>query len=163
MTFQENVPLAPFTTFRIGGAARFFVQAQSVEDIEKAVAFAKDEKDEEKASADFVLGGGSNVLISDNGFNGLVIKNELKGIAEEEVVNAETGQSCTRIIAAAGESWDNLVKYAVEEKGLYGFGKPFGYSGYGWRFASTKYWCVRCGSERCDRMGRSLQSINKKY
>jgi UDP-N-acetylmuramate dehydrogenase len=120
MKIQENVLLAPFTTFRIGGAARFFVQAQNIADIEKAIAFAQEEKEAEKRLPIFILGGGSNVLISDSGFNGLVIKNELKGIVEEEVVDTETGESCTRIIAGAGESWDGLVKYAVEEKGLYG-------------------------------------------
>lgn len=110
MKIQENVPLAPYTTFRIGGAARFFAQAQSVADIEEAITFAG-WGSEMKI---FVLGGGSNVLISDSGFDGLVIKNELLGIVEEEVGDA------VRIIAGAGENWDNLVKSAVEEKGLYG-------------------------------------------
>ena len=109
MKIQENVSLAPFTTFRIGGAARFFVHASSVADVEEALAFA-----EEKNLSIFILGGGSNILISDAGFDGLVIKNEIRGITEEL-----QGDS-TRIIAGAGESWDDLVKFAVEKKGLYG-------------------------------------------
>jgi len=109
MNIQENVLLAPFTTFRIGGAARFFVRAQNVVDVELAMRFAH-----EKKLSVFVLGGGSNILISDLGFNGLVIKNEIRGIAEEAV-----GDS-VRLIAGAGEDWDGFVKYAVEEKGLYG-------------------------------------------
>jgi UDP-N-acetylmuramate dehydrogenase len=119
MKIQENVLLAPYTTFRIGGAARFFMQAQSVVDIQEAIAFAE-QKDQKKI---LILGGGSNIVVSDNGFDGLVIKNELRGISEEKVddiFGAELGQSFVRIVAAAGESWDDLVKYTVEEKGLYG-------------------------------------------
>ena len=106
MNIQENVLLAPFTTFRIGGAARFFVQVKNIAELKEAVGFAK-----EKNAPIFVLGRGSNVLISDDGFAGLVIKNEIKGIVEEDAV---------RLIAGAGENWDNFVKFTVEEKGLYG-------------------------------------------
>ena len=109
MQIQENVLLAPFTTFRIGGAARFFVRARSVDEVERAALFAQ-----EKNLPIFILGGGSNVLISDAGFDGLVIKNELLGIAEEDAGD------CVRIIAGAGEDWDGLVKFSVAEKGLYG-------------------------------------------
>ena len=105
MTIKENVLLAPYTTFRIGGTARFFVQAKSVAEVIEAVDYA--EKNNLKY---FVLGGGSNLLISDNGFDGLVIKNEIAGIVEEG----------NRIISGAGEGWDDFVKYTVEEKGLYG-------------------------------------------
>jgi len=118
MKIQENVLLAPYTTFRIGEAARFFVQAQSVVDIEEAVAFA--ERGGEQKSAEgknlpiFILGGGSNVLISDAGWNGLVIKVELKGMTEES-----EGES-VRFIVSAGENWDDFVKYVVEDRGLHG-------------------------------------------
>ena len=113
MIIKENVSLAPFTTFRIGGAARFFVQVGNVNELKEAVVFAV-----EKNIPIFVLGGGSNVLISDSGFDGLVIKNEIKGISEE--AGAGTSSDFVRIIAGAGENWDDLVKYTVEEKGLYG-------------------------------------------
>ena len=112
MNIQENVPLAPFTTFRIGGVARFFVQVRSVADVEEAAAFAKGKKV-------FILGGGSNLLISDSGFDGLVIKNEIMGV-DEESVTASDGRIYTRIISGAGESWDSLVEYTVVKKGLYG-------------------------------------------
>src|SRR4030042_435298 len=69
MKIQKNIPLAPYTTFRIGGAARFFCEAKSEEDILEALKFAK-----EKSLPVFVLGGGSNVLVSDKGFDGLVLK-----------------------------------------------------------------------------------------
>ncbi len=106
MTIEENVPLAPFTTFRIGGAARFFVRAKSVEEVVEAFDFAK--KNNLKI---FVLGGGSNILVSDAGFDGLVIKNEIKGIAFDE-------DDC-KVTVGAGENWDELVAVTVE-KGLYG-------------------------------------------
>jgi UDP-N-acetylmuramate dehydrogenase len=69
MNIQENIPLAPYTTFRIGGPAKFFVEAGKEDEIVEALEFAK-----EKNLPVFVLGGGSNVLVSDKGFDGLVIK-----------------------------------------------------------------------------------------
>ena len=119
MTIQENVLLAPFTTFRIGGAARFFAQVRSVDDVLAAVTFVEGKKVSGENLPIFVLGGGSNVLISDEGFNGLVIKNEIKGISEEDA-GAGNGAALARIVAGAGENWDALVKYTVEEKSLYG-------------------------------------------
>ncbi len=120
MIIQENVPLAPFTTFRIGGSARFFAQAQSISDIQEALEFASGKNPSGQVLKIFVLGGGSNILISDAGFDGLVIKNEVKGIFEEKVEGEADGQTRERIIASAGESWDTLVKYTVEIKNLYG-------------------------------------------
>lgn len=69
INIQENVALAPLTTFEIGGSARYFVEVESIEGIQESVAFAK-----EKSLKFFVLAGGSNVLFSDKGFDGLVIK-----------------------------------------------------------------------------------------
>ena len=74
MRIQENIPLAKYTTFKLGGKARFFVHAGSVEDLKEALTFAK-----QKNLKIFLLGGGSNVLISELGFNGLVIKVEILG------------------------------------------------------------------------------------
>ena len=98
MLFQEHVPLAPYTTFRIGGPARWFAQAHTEEDILEGVAFAKDHH-----LPLFVLGGGSNLLVSDAGFPGLVLHIGLKGITLEDVL----------LSAAAGEDWDQLVSQAV--------------------------------------------------
>src|SRR5581483_1683034 len=75
MNLQENVPLAPLTTLQVGGSARFFTRAASVEDVEEAAAFASD-----KELPLFVLGGGSNVLISDRGWQGLVLQVGIVGI-----------------------------------------------------------------------------------
>ena len=74
MLIEENKPLAPFTTFGIGGPARWFVEAESEEDIAEAAAWAGDH-----GVALFVLGGGSNLLVSDNGFEGLILRVGLRG------------------------------------------------------------------------------------
>ncbi len=109
MTITENILLKDHTTFRIGGPARYFVVVKSVEELREAITFAQ-----EKNLAYFVLGGGSNVLISDAGFSGLVIKNEIMGI-QENILDTNT----TEIIVGAGENWDAFVAYAVSH-GLYG-------------------------------------------
>ena len=66
---QKNVPLAPYTTFKIGGPAKFFTEVKNEKELIEALTYA-----EKNDLEYFVLAGGSNVLISDNGFNGLVIK-----------------------------------------------------------------------------------------
>jgi UDP-N-acetylmuramate dehydrogenase len=75
MQVQENVPLAPLTTIRIGGPARFFFRACSVDDVLEALEWAR-----QREHPVFFLGGGSNLLISDAGFPGLVIQLDLRGI-----------------------------------------------------------------------------------
>ena len=71
MQIRENVLLAPYTTFKIGGAARYFCSVSDQFDALEAYEFAK-----AKQLKTFVLGGGSNILISDKGFDGLVLKVE---------------------------------------------------------------------------------------
>jgi UDP-N-acetylmuramate dehydrogenase len=102
MQFLEEVPLAPYTTFQIGGPARWFAEALSEDDIAAGIAFATERK-----LPLFILGGGSNLLVSDSGFSGLVLHIALRGIASTE----ESGRSI--ISAEAGEDWDGLVAYAV--------------------------------------------------
>ncbi|MBX4210760.1 UDP-N-acetylmuramate dehydrogenase [Candidatus Parcubacteria bacterium] len=108
MKIEENVQLKNLNTFRIGGNARYFCTIESVSDLQEAVAFAL-----EKKIPLFVLGEGSNVLITDDGFAGLVIQVRIKGISwteKEDYVLAEV---------AAGENWDNFVGEAVK-RGLFG-------------------------------------------
>ncbi len=69
MEIRENVPLAPLTTFQIGGAARYFTEAQDVDEIRAALAWAR-----ERGMRQHIIAGGSNLLIPDNGLNALVIK-----------------------------------------------------------------------------------------
>ena len=105
---NENVPLAPHTTFRIGGPARYFFTVTTKVELEHALAFAR-----ERHLPHFVLGGGSNLLVSDAGFPGVVIKMALRGIAF-----AARGDD-VRVTAAAGESWDGLVAQTVS-RGAWG-------------------------------------------
>lgn len=95
---QENVPLAPLTTLGIGGAARFFVEVGNENELLAAMEFA-----DQRRLPVFILGGGSNLLIADEGFPGLVIRVALKGIVWGE-----------QVTAGAGETWDEFVAQCVE-------------------------------------------------
>jgi UDP-N-acetylmuramate dehydrogenase len=110
MLLEENKPLAPFTTFGIGGPARWFVEAASEEEIAEAAAWAQ-----EHALKLFVLGGGSNLLVSDAGFDGLVLRVRLRGIMAMNTSD-ESGQAEQRIYrVAAGEDWNGFVERSVLE------------------------------------------------
>lgn len=98
MRIKERQPLAPFTTFGIGGPAQWFAEAASEEEILEASAWAR-----ERGVPLFVLGGGSNVLIADAGFKGLVLHIGLKGV--------ERNGEFFRV--GAGENWDEFVGEAV--------------------------------------------------
>jgi len=95
----EDQPLAPYTTLGIGGPARFWCDARAEEDVPAALEFAA-----ARRLGVFVLGGGSNLLVSDRGFPGLVIRIALAGHRFEEGI----------VTAAAGEDWDALVASCVE-------------------------------------------------
>ncbi|MFQ5661956.1 MAG: UDP-N-acetylmuramate dehydrogenase [Candidatus Paceibacteria bacterium] len=104
MEIKQNIPLKNLNTFKAGGNADYFCEVKSVDELKKAIEYAK----ENKLSV-FILGGGSNILVSDSGFEGLVVKIELKSILFE-------GE---KLIAGAGEDWDKVVNEAVQKK-LYG-------------------------------------------
>jgi UDP-N-acetylmuramate dehydrogenase len=106
MFIEENKQLAPFTTFGIGGPARWFVEAASEEDVASAALWAR-----ERGADIFVLGGGSNLLISDDGFDGLVVHVALRGV-EPGGSSREPGPVAYRV--AAGEDWDRFVGRATE-------------------------------------------------
>src|SRR5204863_8350284 len=99
---RENVPLGPLTTLGVGGNARFFVKASSVTEVEQAVAFAKDRRLEL-----FVLGGGSNLVVSDRGFDGLVVQIAIDGIEE-----SRRGDHL-RFDVGAGVGWDEFVAVTI--------------------------------------------------
>lgn len=104
MELQENIPLAPLTTFRIGGPARFFVEARSVADVEAAVHLA-----ETRGLPLFVLGGGSNLVVADDGWPGLVLRVGTTGIDQDP--SDQNGKAIFHV--GAGESWDGFVSKAV--------------------------------------------------
>ncbi|MFZ1086773.1 MAG: UDP-N-acetylmuramate dehydrogenase [Terracidiphilus sp.] len=103
MLIEENKPLASFTTFGIGGPACWFAEATSEDEIVEATEWAS-----QRGVPLFVLGGGSNLLIADAGFDGLVLRVGLRGITATD----EPGQRIYR--AAAGEVWDNFVTFSTE-------------------------------------------------
>src|SRR5579863_4085042 len=102
MVITENVPLAPLTTLKVGGSARYFIEATSTAEVSQAVEFSK--------SANlplFILGGGSNLVISDAGWPGLVLKIGITGI------NHRHGHDEVIFEAGAGEDWDKFVGMVV--------------------------------------------------
>ena len=103
-SLQEHVLLAPYTTLDIGGAARYFWTATTTESIIEAVAWAT-----EQQQPLFVLGGGSNILVADKGFAGLVLQVLSQGI-ESHLEGAQVF-----VTVAAGEVWDDLVAFTVAQ------------------------------------------------
>lgn len=95
---QENLPLSAFTTFGVGGPARYFLNATSEQVVIDGLDFAK-----ARNARVLVLGGGSNLLVSDKGFDGLVLRIGLKGTTWEG----------SQLSAAAGEDWDQIVAACV--------------------------------------------------
>lgn len=104
MLLQESRTLAPLTTFGIGGPARWYVKATNEAEIVEAVDWAGKQR-----LPLFVLGGGSNLLVSDAGFPGLVLHIALAGITAIH----ENGHQLYQ--AAAGENWDAFVQRAVDD------------------------------------------------
>jgi UDP-N-acetylmuramate dehydrogenase len=100
VTIRENVALGPLTTLGVGGAARYFAVAESEQDVAEAVEWA-----EERGLPLFVLGGGSNLLVSDAGFSGLVLQIGIRGVKD-------CGEGCFEV--GAGEVWDEFVDRMVK-------------------------------------------------
>jgi UDP-N-acetylmuramate dehydrogenase len=105
MKLLEQVSLAPFTTLGVGGPARYFVEAASEADVREALIFAK-----ERDLPLFVLGGGSNLVVADAGYPGLVLKISLLGVESRD-----EDRSFRSYQVAAGEDWDAFVGRAVGE------------------------------------------------
>lgn len=104
MDIHTDIPLKNYVTMRLGGNARFMTDIHSSAEIAQIV---------QKAAAQnlrmYVLGGGSNTVVRDEGFDGLVLRNRIPGF---EVV-ADTA-SDTTIKIGAGEDWDSVVKRTVD-------------------------------------------------
>jgi UDP-N-acetylmuramate dehydrogenase len=121
LKIKKNIPLAPLTTFKIGGPAKFYVEVAAKEDLVEAVEWAKKEKE-----PIYYLGGGSNLLIADEGLPGLVIK-----FANREAVNVSP-----RFVCGSGAS----LAYAIS------LARAAGLSGLEWGFGipqATIGGCVR--------------------
>lgn len=104
MILREHVPLAPLTTLGLGGPARWFTACESLEDLREALRTARSRR-----WTAVIIGGGSNLIVPDEGFGGLVIAMNLRGVT----VTQEGGYILVR--AAAGEPWDKFVTSVVDQ------------------------------------------------
>jgi UDP-N-acetylmuramate dehydrogenase len=104
MDIRTNIPLKNYLTMRLGGQARFMAVAHSAEDVASLCKNAR-----AQGLNIFILGGGSNSLAKDTGFDGIVIRNSIKGVT---VVSEDS--SSTTIQFGAGELWDDAVKFTVD-------------------------------------------------
>ena len=104
LSIRENVDLAPYTTLGVGGPARFLAGIKHEDGIPDALEFARS-----RSCPVFVLGGGSNILVSDSGFPGLVLRMEIRG--SQHLDEDDSGF----VIAAAGENWDGFVQRCVDQ------------------------------------------------
>ncbi|MBI5220699.1 MAG: UDP-N-acetylmuramate dehydrogenase [Candidatus Liptonbacteria bacterium] len=94
---RENVPLKRFSNFRIGGAARYFVEVGAISQLRSAVRFAKQRK-----LPVFLLGGGTNLLIRDEGYPGLVLRITFPGVSVHgATLRAGAGATVAQLVAAA--------------------------------------------------------------
>ena len=99
ITVQQNVPLAPFTSLNIGGPARFLTRAENLEELRQALLFAR------RQGVSFcILGGGTNLLVSDEGFDGLVIRLQPAGIkVSGDRIEAQAGFDLTALVHRTAE------------------------------------------------------------
>ena len=102
---REGVPLAPLTTMGLGGPARWYLEARNEATVLAAVAWA-----EQRQLPLRVLGGGSNLVVADEGIDGLVLRVGLRGISTRESAHE------VELTAAAGEPWDAVVRLAIEKE-----------------------------------------------
>jgi UDP-N-acetylmuramate dehydrogenase len=113
MTIQERVPLAPLTTLQVGGEARYFSEIKREDELREAVSFAK--------SRDlplFILGGGSNLVIADSGWPGLVLRIGIGGITTPELNTATPADAKSTAVlfsVGAGVNWDDFVAQAITQ------------------------------------------------
>ncbi len=108
MTIQENVPLAPLTTLQVGGAARYFAELRREDDVREAAQFAR-----ARDLPLFVLGGGSNLVVADSGWPGLVLRIAIGGITSPNKNDAKG--NAVLFSVGAGVNWDDFVAQAVAQ------------------------------------------------
>ena len=101
-TVSLSVPLAPLTTFGLGGAARFFAEITDAADLAPALRWAK-----EQNLQVFILGSGSNLVVADEGFAGLVLHMRTRGLRWTDMGGEVS------VEAQAGEAWDDIVAETI--------------------------------------------------
>lgn len=156
MTFipQRDVPLAPFTSLKLGGPARYFAAARERATLMAAITWA-----ERARLALGILGDGSNLVVSDAGFSGLVVRIETRGIALRD------DGKIVQLRAEAGEPWQAVVNFALQHDlagleclsgipGCAGATPIQNVGAYGQEVADTL-----CEVEVLDRRSRSVQRL----
>ena len=125
--FQENISLAGEINFKLGGKARYFFSAKSKSEIIEAVKLAKKEN-----LKFYILGGGSNILAADEGYNGLVLKiHNSKFIIHNSKIMAESGTLLNDIVEGAAQNSLSGLEWAAGIPGeiggaIYGNAQAFG-------------------------------------
>jgi UDP-N-acetylmuramate dehydrogenase len=104
MDIHTDIPLKNYTTMHLGGNARFMTDVHSAEDVQAVCTRAR-----EQHLNTFILGEGSNTIVPDEGFDGIVVRNRILGFNTVE----ETASKVT-IKIGAGEHWDDVVKRTVD-------------------------------------------------
>ena len=144
MTVQENVALAPFTTFRVGGPARYFVEAGDELDVQEA--FKKAKSDDLPFE---VIGGGSNLLVPDAGYNGLIVHMQQRGVERDgDVFDVAAGGVVGRV---GGPDDRSRVR---------GHGVPGGHPRDGRGVVGAEHRGVRAGGRADNRVSAGLGSFN---
>lgn len=100
ISFREHVPLAPYSNYKIGGEARYFFEPRTEDEV---VACVKQWRLTHSEEPLFVLGGGTNILISDDGFRGLVLRPRMDMIHEKDGL----------VIVEAGASMEALLNFII--------------------------------------------------
>ncbi len=102
LDIKEHIPLANFTTLRLGGNARYFIECGAIPDVYAALDFCRRNR-----IRWHILGGGSNTIFTDEGFEGAVIRIGLRGV--QFLRNGDH----VRMVVRAGESWDDFVRMCI--------------------------------------------------
>lgn len=124
MLIQQNIPLSQYTSYKIGGPARYFAEVESVAEIEEALDFWKKEE-----CPLIIIGGGNNILFSDRGFSGLVLKIALKSLETQGVeIRASSGVKFSDVVDLAVNSGLRGLEWAGGLPGTIG-GAVFGNAG----------------------------------
>lgn len=109
MIIQKNISLKKYSNYKIGGVAKYFLSVSDIKDLKKGILEWNDlDKTNNKAS--FVLGGGTNLLINDNGYDGLIIHNNIQGIKREGEL----------LMVGSGVLFSELLNYCIKHS-LSGF------------------------------------------
>jgi len=144
MQIEKNISLAPYTTFRIGGNAEYFAVAETIDDIKTAVQFD---------TRTFILGNGSNLLVSSNGVKGLVLKISLREITHENnIIISDSGVLLPTLSAYAKNNALSGLEWAGGVPGTVGGACKMNAGAFGGDIASILAWIEILREDRVVRL-----------